>query len=103
MHEHPRAFLDHRGPRQRADLGQTAADAGWDYAGDVVLAEEEFGYDAVYFGERSKAAAIESRSFWRKKGLISGSKLSLSPAPAAVMALPLLVGAGRRPGSASGR
>jgi alkanesulfonate monooxygenase SsuD/methylene tetrahydromethanopterin reductase-like flavin-dependent oxidoreductase (luciferase family) len=38
------------GPRQRADLGQSAAEAWWDYVGDAVLAEE-LGYDAVYFGE----------------------------------------------------
>jgi len=38
------------GPRQRPDLGQSAADAWWDYHGDAVLAEE-LGYDAVYFGE----------------------------------------------------
>jgi alkanesulfonate monooxygenase SsuD/methylene tetrahydromethanopterin reductase-like flavin-dependent oxidoreductase (luciferase family) len=38
------------GPRQRADLGQSAADAWWKYHNDAVLAEE-LGYDAVYFGE----------------------------------------------------
>lgn len=38
------------GPRQRADLGETAAQAWWNYVGDAVLAEE-LGYDAVYFGE----------------------------------------------------
>jgi alkanesulfonate monooxygenase SsuD/methylene tetrahydromethanopterin reductase-like flavin-dependent oxidoreductase (luciferase family) len=38
------------GPRQRADLGQSAADAWWNYVGDAILAEE-LGYDAVYFGE----------------------------------------------------
>lgn len=38
------------GPRQRADLGQSAADAWWNYVNDAVLAEE-LGYDAVYFGE----------------------------------------------------
>ena len=38
------------GPRQRADLGQSAADAWWNYHNDAVLAEE-LGYDAVYFGE----------------------------------------------------
>ena len=38
------------GPRQRADLGQSAADAWWKYVDDAVLAEE-LGYDAVYFGE----------------------------------------------------
>src|ERR1700754_4493369 len=38
------------GPRQRADLGQSAADAWWDYVNDAVLADE-LGYDAVYFAE----------------------------------------------------
>ena len=38
------------GPRQRVDLGQSAAEAWHDYVGDAVLAEE-LGYDAVYFGE----------------------------------------------------
>ncbi|WP_157227411.1 LLM class flavin-dependent oxidoreductase [Nocardia asiatica] len=38
------------GPRQRRDLGQSAADAWWNYVNDAVLAEE-LGYDAVYFGE----------------------------------------------------
>jgi alkanesulfonate monooxygenase SsuD/methylene tetrahydromethanopterin reductase-like flavin-dependent oxidoreductase (luciferase family) len=38
------------GPRQRADLGQTAAEAWHDYVNDAVLAEE-LGYDAVYFAE----------------------------------------------------
>jgi alkanesulfonate monooxygenase SsuD/methylene tetrahydromethanopterin reductase-like flavin-dependent oxidoreductase (luciferase family) len=38
------------GPRQRADLGQSAAEAWWDYHNDAILAEE-LGYDAVYFGE----------------------------------------------------
>jgi alkanesulfonate monooxygenase SsuD/methylene tetrahydromethanopterin reductase-like flavin-dependent oxidoreductase (luciferase family) len=38
------------GPRQRADLGQSAADAWWDYHNDALLAEE-LGFDAVYFGE----------------------------------------------------
>lgn len=38
------------GPRQRADLGQTAADAWWDYVNDAVLADE-LGFDAVYFAE----------------------------------------------------
>jgi|tagenome__1003787_1003787.scaffolds.fasta_scaffold20570278_1 alkanesulfonate monooxygenase SsuD/methylene tetrahydromethanopterin reductase-like flavin-dependent oxidoreductase (luciferase family) len=38
------------GPRQRADLGQSAAEAWWDYVNDAVLAEE-LGYDGVYFGE----------------------------------------------------
>jgi alkanesulfonate monooxygenase SsuD/methylene tetrahydromethanopterin reductase-like flavin-dependent oxidoreductase (luciferase family) len=38
------------GPRQRADLGQSAAEAWWNYHNDAVLAEE-LGYDAVYFGE----------------------------------------------------
>ena len=38
------------GPRQRHDLGQSAADAWWNYVDDATLAEE-LGYDAVYFGE----------------------------------------------------
>ncbi|MCP2256135.1 Flavin-dependent oxidoreductase, luciferase family (includes alkanesulfonate monooxygenase SsuD and methylene tetrahydromethanopterin reductase) [Prauserella aidingensis] len=38
------------GPRQRADLGQSAAEAWWNYVNDAVLADE-LGYDAVYFGE----------------------------------------------------
>jgi alkanesulfonate monooxygenase SsuD/methylene tetrahydromethanopterin reductase-like flavin-dependent oxidoreductase (luciferase family) len=38
------------GPRQRTDLGQTAAEAWWNYVNDAVLAEE-LGYDAAYFGE----------------------------------------------------
>jgi alkanesulfonate monooxygenase SsuD/methylene tetrahydromethanopterin reductase-like flavin-dependent oxidoreductase (luciferase family) len=38
------------GPRQRADLGQSAADAWWNYVNDAVLAEE-LGYDAIYYGE----------------------------------------------------
>ena len=38
------------GPRQRADLGETAAQAMHNFADDAVLAEE-LGYDAIYFGE----------------------------------------------------
>lgn len=38
------------GPRQRPDLGQSAADAWSNYIDDAVLAER-LGYDAVYFGE----------------------------------------------------
>lgn len=38
------------GPRQRADLGQSAAEAWRDFHNDAVLAEE-LGFDAVYFGE----------------------------------------------------
>lgn len=38
------------GPRQRADLGQSAAEAWWNYVNDAVLAEE-LGFDAAYFGE----------------------------------------------------
>ena len=38
------------GPRQRPDLGQSAAHAWWDYVNDAVLADE-LGYDAVYFAE----------------------------------------------------
>jgi alkanesulfonate monooxygenase SsuD/methylene tetrahydromethanopterin reductase-like flavin-dependent oxidoreductase (luciferase family) len=38
------------GPRQRPDLGQSAADAWWNYVNDAVLAEE-LGYDAIYYGE----------------------------------------------------
>lgn len=38
------------GPRHRADRGQSASQAWWDYLGDALLAEE-LGYDAVYFGE----------------------------------------------------
>jgi len=38
------------GPRQRADLGQTAAEAWWNYADDAVFAEQ-VGFDAYYMGE----------------------------------------------------
>lgn len=38
------------GPRQRADLGQSAYDAQRNYIEDAVLADE-LGYDGVYFGE----------------------------------------------------
>ncbi len=38
------------GPRQRPDLGQSAADAWWNYVEDAVMAEQ-LGFDAVYFGE----------------------------------------------------
>lgn len=38
------------GPRQRADLGQSAADAWWNYVNDALLAEK-LGYDSVFFGE----------------------------------------------------
>ena len=37
-------------PRQRADLGESAAQAWWDWVEDAVLAEE-LGFDAVYTGE----------------------------------------------------
>jgi alkanesulfonate monooxygenase SsuD/methylene tetrahydromethanopterin reductase-like flavin-dependent oxidoreductase (luciferase family) len=37
-------------PRQRWDLGETTAQAWWDWVDDAVLAEE-LGYDAVYVGE----------------------------------------------------
>src|SRR5262249_1323214 len=37
-------------PRQRSDLGETAAQAWWDWVEDAVLAEE-LGFDAVYTGE----------------------------------------------------
>ncbi len=38
------------GPRQRADLGQTAAECWNQYVGDAVLADE-LGFDAAYVGE----------------------------------------------------
>jgi alkanesulfonate monooxygenase SsuD/methylene tetrahydromethanopterin reductase-like flavin-dependent oxidoreductase (luciferase family) len=38
------------GPRQRADLGQTAADAWWNYVEDALFAEK-LGFDAAYVGE----------------------------------------------------
>jgi alkanesulfonate monooxygenase SsuD/methylene tetrahydromethanopterin reductase-like flavin-dependent oxidoreductase (luciferase family) len=38
------------GPRQRPDLGQSAADAWWNYVNDAVLAEK-LGYDSVFIGE----------------------------------------------------
>ena len=38
------------GPRQRADLGQSAADAWWNYVDDAVLAND-LGYDGYYVGE----------------------------------------------------
>lgn len=37
------------GPRQRTDLGQSAADAWWSYVEDAVMAEK-LGFDAIYFG-----------------------------------------------------
>jgi alkanesulfonate monooxygenase SsuD/methylene tetrahydromethanopterin reductase-like flavin-dependent oxidoreductase (luciferase family) len=37
-------------PRQRTDLGQTAAQAWWDYMEDGLLAEK-LGFDALYVGE----------------------------------------------------
>jgi len=37
-------------PRQRHDLGETAAQAWWNWVDDAVLAEE-LGFDAVYTGE----------------------------------------------------
>jgi alkanesulfonate monooxygenase SsuD/methylene tetrahydromethanopterin reductase-like flavin-dependent oxidoreductase (luciferase family) len=38
------------GPRQRPDLGQSAADAWWNYVEDAVLAEK-LGFDSVFVGE----------------------------------------------------
>jgi alkanesulfonate monooxygenase SsuD/methylene tetrahydromethanopterin reductase-like flavin-dependent oxidoreductase (luciferase family) len=37
-------------PRQRVDLGQTAAQAWWDFMEDGLLAEK-LGFDAIYIGE----------------------------------------------------
>lgn len=38
------------GPRQRADLGQSAAEAWHNYVGDALLAEQ-LGYDSMFLGE----------------------------------------------------
>lgn len=38
------------GARQRPDLGQSAADAWWNYVNDALLAEK-LGYDSVFMGE----------------------------------------------------
>jgi alkanesulfonate monooxygenase SsuD/methylene tetrahydromethanopterin reductase-like flavin-dependent oxidoreductase (luciferase family) len=38
------------GPRQRADLGQSASDAWWNYVNDAVLADQ-LGYDSAFIGE----------------------------------------------------
>ena len=37
-------------PRQRYDLGESAANAWWDWVEDALLAEK-LGFDAVYTGE----------------------------------------------------
>jgi alkanesulfonate monooxygenase SsuD/methylene tetrahydromethanopterin reductase-like flavin-dependent oxidoreductase (luciferase family) len=38
------------GPRQRADLNQSASDAWWNYVNDAVLAEK-LGFDSAFIGE----------------------------------------------------
>ena len=48
-------------PRQRWDLGETAAQAWWDFVEDAVLAEK-LGFDAVYTGEHHFCFASGSSS-----------------------------------------